>query len=455
MNQVLLLLALATVSKAGLLEPGLLDPRLRPDSLQGGFHHRPPYDSTIDFYKARYYAKKAYDIATLRNKIFGLGNGFYGYRYGSNFRKPHFGSFPEYLGLKYQSSGLAHPNFYGKSVRFHGPTNYGSSYSQNFASGKGYSYSLSKLQPSPIDYNLPRHFKMNPLSPGYKYSYFVQGPFSKFGTQIPFKGYNTIYGTRYTGFPSQLAQWKSKVPSWYDFPMTNVPGFKGYDTIYGMKYTGSLGPFVQWKSKVPSWYNFPMTNKKVQSWYDFPKTNIPGFKGYDTIYGTRYTGFPNQIPSLTSKVPAWHMFKDFKGYPNVYGHVSSGFPSQNIPSMLDLNYGPLHFDIPNKKETIFDVKFDTVDSGVTHPKGTVLINPNYNPSFHNKGTGYDLNYRAIGPGVISKEGEEFFNENPVPELPVVGFTFPNSGNTEPEKLAIPSGVDFHEAPGHYELNHQV
>lgn len=402
-----------------------MNPALLTDSLHGGFSYKPPYEAIRNFYKARYYAQKAHDLSTLQSKIYGLGNGFYGFRYGSNFAKPQ--TFAKYFGPAYRPSGIAPQNLYLQSLisspvkglplnNFYIPKNYGNSYSKNYAYGKGYSYNSYNtqniiptkqfsywnpgynFQQLPVDYKVPLVPVENSYVPGYQYSYFIKGPtFPMFDVQIPNKGYDSIYGTRYSGFPNQIPAWKSKVPEWQSYPMSITPAFKGYDSIYG----------------------------------------------------TRYGGFPNQVPEWETKVPEWYSnLMAMKSTVKEYGWENSGFPIKKETGLYESNYGgPVDISGLNKQGTsLYSPNIGPLDTKLLSPKSTdLLYNSNYgagNPSI--KATGaYGGNYKAVNTGIIHK--------NLVP----VGATFngppPSFGNIEPKNLVPYSGADFQVEPGHYEL----
>ncbi|GFU54543.1 uncharacterized protein NPIL_417011 [Nephila pilipes] len=248
--KVVILLIASTVIEASLLNTGIYT-----KSLYGGFSYSSPFDAIRNYHRERYNAKKAFDIARLRAGIYGLGNGFYGYGYGTllfpRFVKPVF---PGYIapvtppiGLGYSKPYVpvlnAPPNIFPVNTGYVPKTGYGGSYSQNFAYGKGYSYSKNIFDGGP-NYQFPRVIlpapnfvsppvpisKVTPIllgsgfktySPGYQYSYFIKGPLSpKVIPQGNFNGYNSIYGTRYSQFPPPLPVTGIKgVSNWKGIPL--------------------------------------------------------------------------------------------------------------------------------------------------------------------------------------------------------------------------------------------
>ncbi|GFQ77979.1 uncharacterized protein TNCT_698441 [Trichonephila clavata] len=289
--EVIILLIASTVIEASLLNTGFY-----PKSLYGGFSYTSPYEAIRNYHRARYNAKKAFDIARLRAGIYGLGNGFYGYGYGNllfpRFIKPVF---PGYIAPITPPIGLGYnkpyipavnppPSVFPVSTGYVPKTGYGGSYSQNFAYGKGYSYSKNIFDAGP-NYQFPRVIlpapnfvapsvpisKVTPIilgsgfktySPGYQYSYFVKGPPVPKGIpQGNFIGYNSIYGTRYNKFPPPLPVTGIKgAPGWKGIPIGSVPIVKDpfrYDPNFNVMFDDYQARQLIGSNKETPWENFP------------------------------------------------------------------------------------------------------------------------------------------------------------------------------------------------------
>ncbi|GBN17705.1 hypothetical protein AVEN_29522-1, partial [Araneus ventricosus] len=211
------------------IDAGLLNTAFYPKSLYGGFSYTSPYDAIRNYHRARYYAKKSYDLSRLRAGIYGLGFGVYGFRYGSLYpgvAKPAFIGYGPPIS---PAIGLDYPKPYQKTYippavfpvgNTYLPKSYGGAYTQSYAFGKGYSYSKNTFDggpyleypkvilpapdfvtpPVPLSKVTPILLGpgFSPYTPGYQYSYFIKDPVVSKGISSPFTGYDAIYGTRYS-----------------------------------------------------------------------------------------------------------------------------------------------------------------------------------------------------------------------------------------------------------------
>lgn len=123
------------------------------------FH--PSYEAQRAHARAKYYAKRAHDLAKLRSSIYGIGHGFYGFRYGSHFPRhfpkpfplmPFINKYPLFdLGFHhYPFSSFMPKHFFfypphipsisEPLIGFGYPKSYHDSYSHSYSHGSGYSY---------------------------------------------------------------------------------------------------------------------------------------------------------------------------------------------------------------------------------------------------------------------------------------------------------------------------
>ncbi|KAF8764695.1 hypothetical protein HNY73_022748 [Argiope bruennichi] len=237
------------------IDAGLLNTAFYPKSLYGGFSYTSPYDAIRNYHRERYYAKKSYDLARLRAGIYGLGFGFYGFRYGGLYPGVVKPAFLGYSAPVSPVVGFDYPKPYQKTYippvvfpvgNAYVPKIYGGAYTQSYAFGKGYSYSKNTFDggpylqypkvilPAPNFVNPPVPLSkvtpillgpgFSPYTPGYQYSYFIKDPVVSKGIAWPLTGYDSIYGTRYNKFPPLLPTIGSKIPTvWKGSSVAPVP----------------------------------------------------------------------------------------------------------------------------------------------------------------------------------------------------------------------------------------
>ncbi|GIY26014.1 uncharacterized protein CDAR_439781 [Caerostris darwini] len=273
-----------------IIDAGLLNTAYYPKSFYGGFSYSPSYDALRNYNTAKYYAKKSYDLARLNAGIYGLGNGFYGFRYGTLLQPPFLGYNTQPLlpsvGQGYQKQyiqpNIPPPVF--PTSNSYVPKSIGGPYSQSYAFGKGYAYSKNIFDagpylqypkvvlpapnfvtpPVPISKVTPIVLGpgFSPYTPGYQYSYFIKGPPVYKGTPLnTFTGYDSIYGTRYNKFPPKLPAIGSKIiPPYKGFPVGGVSIVKDpfqFNPNYGVRFDDYRSRQLVQTNRDPPWNNFP------------------------------------------------------------------------------------------------------------------------------------------------------------------------------------------------------
>lgn len=224
---------LAAVFSVGVAIPEIPWSYDHPPFIHGSsIHPSPSYEAHKNHIKAKYYAKRAHDLAKLRSSIYGVGFGLYGFRYGSHFPKhfskpfplfpfidkyPLFHSdwhhyplsfFPDYFFLEpYYPSISEHVTGFGY------PKSYHSSYSHSYEYGRGHSSGHKHS----YEYSKPYHYGY------YGYPGWHTPPYIK----KEYPGDSVIYKSAEPQSHGYEYAWVKKTP---EFPKhIPTPEFSGYD----------------------------------------------------------------------------------------------------------------------------------------------------------------------------------------------------------------------------------
>lgn len=139
-------------------------------------HSFPSYEADKNHIRAKYYAKRAHDLAKLRSSIYGIGFPLYGFRYGSHFPKyipkpfpllPFVTKYPVYS-FDWDDIPLSFPdhfffdNYHYPSISehligFRYPKTYHKSYSHGYEKGYAYEKGYSKGHEHSYGHSTPYH----------------------------------------------------------------------------------------------------------------------------------------------------------------------------------------------------------------------------------------------------------------------------------------------------------